>query len=158
MRYTPCRAAVPPQSPGILPRTPGASHHLFPTLRAALGTLTGQPPHPLLSRCFFTPGQMLPQSHLREDLFWEPTHHPLPTNFTLNKAHSLALLLALNFQEVLRRQSEERECGCSGAKPHLFLPCCVTLRDVPSLSGPQVVHPSSRFRHSRLCYGGAGDQ
>ena len=66
---------------------------LLPTPRAASWMLTCQPPCLFFSRCFSTPGQMLPQSHLREDLFWEPTHHPLPTNFTLNKAHSLVFLL-----------------------------------------------------------------
>lgn len=34
--------------------------------------------------------------------------------------------------------------------PFVPLSCCVTLGEVPSLSGPLVVHPSSRFRYDRL--------
>lgn len=37
---------------------------------------------------------------------------------------------------------------CLGAKPHLSPACWVTLGEAPAFCGPQVVHPSSRFRHN----------
>lgn len=51
-------------------------------------------------------------SFSRRIYFWVPSHHPLPSNFMLNKAHSLALLLG---SELLGFDKAELRRGNGGA-------------------------------------------
>lgn len=51
-------------------------------------------------------------SFSRRIYFWVPAHHPLPSNFMLNKAHSLALFLGselLGFEKAELRRGN----GCA---------------------------------------------
>lgn len=76
--------------------------------------------------------------------FWAPTHHPLPTNFTLNKAQSLALLLGAELLGGLgKTELRTGNRGCIHAKPHLSLSCCVSLvKYPPSLGLWRFIHHS----------------
>lgn len=82
-----------------------------------------------------------------------PTHHPLPTNFTLNKAQSLALLLGAELLGGLGKtelKTGNRALRCQAP----FVPAMLCdLGEVPSLSGPLKVHPSLRDRDNRLRWG-----
>lgn len=79
-----------------------------------------------------------------------PTHRPLPANFTLIKAHYLALLLGSELLVGSEKVELRERMGMLGCQ----VPCVlVMLCDLEGSTCPLwviggLIYPSSRFRHN----------